>query len=188
MTWANTATATSTFAIASDTDVDITGPTDGALINDDTPTITGTSLPNASIEVSIEIDGNDVVIGTVTANGDGVWTIDVTNPLADGPYFVTATATDVAGNMAEDASSFTVDTETFITIDTVDPTTGTITGTGEPRRRGGRDHRRLAGGHRHRWAGRGPGPSTQMASTWVSTPSPPRPPTRRATPRPTPRP
>jgi hypothetical protein len=63
----NTATATSTFAIASDTDVDITGPADGALINDDTPTITGTSLPNASIEVSIEIDGTDVVIGTVTA-------------------------------------------------------------------------------------------------------------------------
>ncbi|MBK7154549.1 MAG: hypothetical protein IPH72_22665 [Sandaracinaceae bacterium] len=128
----NMATATSTFAIASDTDVDITGPADGALITDDTPTITGTSLPNASIEVSIEIDGTDVVIGTVTANGDGVWTIDVTNPLADGPYFVTATATDLAGNMAADTSSFTVDTETFVTIETADPTTGTITGTGEP--------------------------------------------------------
>jgi hypothetical protein len=45
---------------------------------------------------------------------------------------VTATATDLAGNMAADTSAFTVDTETSVTIDDVDPTTGVITGTGEP--------------------------------------------------------
>ncbi len=128
----NMATATSTFAIASDTDIEITGPVNGALINDNTPTITGTSMPNASVEVSIEIDGTDVVIGTVTADGDGNWSIDVTTALLDGPYVVSAVATDLANNMAEDTSTFTVDTETAVTIETVDPVTGVITGTGEP--------------------------------------------------------
>jgi MYXO-CTERM domain-containing protein len=45
---------------------------------------------------------------------------------------VTATATDLEGNMAADSASFTVDTETDVTIGDVDPTTGVITGTGEP--------------------------------------------------------
>jgi len=128
----NMDTATSTFTVASNTDIMITGPVNGSVINDNTPTITGTAVPGATVEVTIEVDGNDVTIGTAPVDTNGNWSIDVTTALADGNYFVTATATDPAGNMAEDTSAFTVDTETSVTIEDVDVSTGVITGTGEP--------------------------------------------------------
>jgi hypothetical protein len=128
----NTDMATSTFTVNSSTDLAITGPVNGSVINDNTPSISGTARPGASVTVVINIDGTATTIGTVVADTDGNWLIGVTQTLLDGPYVVTATATDLEGNMAADSASFTVDTETDVTIGDVDPTTGVITGTGEP--------------------------------------------------------
>jgi cysteine-rich repeat protein len=128
----NTDTATSTFTVNSSTDLAITGPVNGSVINDNTPSISGTTRPGASVTVVINIDGTAVTIGTVVADTDGNWLVGVTQTLLDGPYVVTATATDLEGNMAADSASFTVDTATEVTIGDVDPTTGVITGTGEP--------------------------------------------------------
>ncbi|SFS65119.1 Ig-like domain-containing protein [Saccharopolyspora flava] len=115
----------------------ITGPADGSAVGDNTPTITGTGEPGATVEVTV--DGT--VIGTTTVNNDGTWTLDVPQALVDGPHTVTATQTDLVGN-ASPASS-----ETTFTLDTAveppvisEPTNGsatgdstpTISGTGEP--------------------------------------------------------
>ncbi|MBP7685322.1 MAG: hypothetical protein KBB95_25620 [Deltaproteobacteria bacterium] len=128
----NTATATSTFTVDSNTAVDITGPANGAVLSTPTPTITGTAVPNAQVVVTIDVNGTPTTLGTVMADTLGNWSLPVTNPLADGPYMVTATATDPVGNMASDSSVFAIDTTTFVTVDDVDVTTGVITGTGEP--------------------------------------------------------
>jgi len=128
----NTDTDTSTFTVAAATDVMITGPVNGAVINDNTPAITGTTRPGASVTVTINVGGTLVTIGTVAADSDGNWLVGVTDALADGPYIATATATDLEGNMAEDSVMFTVDTATSVTIEDIDVTTGVITGTGEP--------------------------------------------------------
>jgi hypothetical protein len=114
----------------------ITGPADGSTVGDNTPTVTGTAEPGAAIVVVL--DGTTY---TVTADATtGVWSIQVTTPLADGPYTVTATATDIAGNISPVASSgFTVDTTAAPPVITNpangavtnDPTPA-ITGTAEP--------------------------------------------------------
>ncbi|WP_051485426.1 Ig-like domain-containing protein [Nocardioides sp. J54] len=114
----------------------ITGPADGSVVGDATPTITGTGEAGAEVEVSV--DGT--VIGTTTVDPGGSWTIDATTPLADGPHAVEATQTDPAGNTSGPATSgFEVDTTadapviespTSGTV-TNDPTT-TISGTAEP--------------------------------------------------------
>ncbi|HWJ65644.1 MAG TPA: Ig-like domain-containing protein [Nocardioides sp.] len=114
----------------------ITGPADGSVVGDSTPTITGTGEPGATVEVVV--DG--VVIGTTTVDPLGNWTIDVAVPLADGPHTVTATQTDPAGNTSPVATSdFVVDTTAAPPV--IDPAldglltnddTPTISGTGEP--------------------------------------------------------
>ncbi|MCB9631132.1 MAG: DUF4215 domain-containing protein [Sandaracinus sp.] len=112
----------------------ITSPTGGAVTSDATPTITGTATAGATVEVYV--DG--VFVGTVTADGDGNWSIDVGTELADGSHTVRAVATDGAGHSATDGGTFTVDTETEVTI--VAPADGatvggprpTISGTTEP--------------------------------------------------------
>jgi cysteine-rich repeat protein len=128
----NMANTSSTFDIGADTDVDIEAPANGTVTSDNTPTISGTALPGASVTLTTVIDSVVVTLGTVVADGSGNWSLDVTSPLDDATYVVTATATDLANNMAEDMSSFTVDTMTFVTIETIDPTSGVVTGTGEP--------------------------------------------------------
>lgn len=127
----NTASATSTFTIDANTEVAISSPANGTSTNDTTPTISGTAVPGATIVVTVEVDGETREIGTVTADGEGLWTIDVMEPLPEGTHTATATATDPAGNMASDESTFTVDTSTTVAITDVDPS-GRVSGTGEP--------------------------------------------------------
>ncbi|VEL96022.1 Ig-like protein group 3 [Alteromonas sp. 76-1] len=67
--------------------------------------ITGTA--EAGSEVNVDVDGNGIPDFTVTADGDGNWSITPDTPLADG-VVVTATATDAAGNISNPASD-TVD-------------------------------------------------------------------------------
>ena len=91
----------------------ITSPTGGATTNDATPTISGTADANATVQVFV--DG--ALIGTVTADAEGDWSIDVSATLADGTHTVRAVATDLDGDSATDAGSFGVDTETEVAID-----------------------------------------------------------------------
>lgn len=127
----NTASATSTFTVDANTDVDIISPANGSATNDTTPTITGTAVPGATVVVTIEVGGETREVGTVTADAEGYWLIEVTDELPEGTHTVTATATDPAGNVGADESTFTVDTSTTIAITDVDPS-GSIRGTGEP--------------------------------------------------------
>jgi MYXO-CTERM domain-containing protein len=111
--------------------VGLTGPT--GRIADPTPTLTGTSEPNARVEVLV--DG--VLVGTVTAGTDGNWSVDAST-LTDGEHTVRAVARDEAGNTATDSGAFVIDTATTVTI--VRPSAGgtvgsalpTYTGTAEP--------------------------------------------------------
>ncbi|AKF03542.1 Ig-like domain-containing protein [Sandaracinus amylolyticus] len=130
----HTATDSNTFRVDTATSVAITEPAEGATTSDTTPTIRGTAEPGATVVVSI--DGT--TIGTVVASAGGTFEVTPTTPLADGAHTATARATDAAGNVATDTSSFTVDSTTFVSItapeegDTIASATPTITGTAEP--------------------------------------------------------
>ncbi|WP_354674500.1 Ig-like domain-containing protein [Cupriavidus alkaliphilus] len=107
----------------------ITGATDdnpvasplnsGDSTNDATPTLTGT----ADAGSTISIYNGTTLIGTTTADATtGAWTFTPTTPLIDGPYALTATATDTAGNVSGPTAAFN------LTVDTVAPTaTATVT-------------------------------------------------------------
>jgi hypothetical protein len=85
----------------------ISSPAEGATLATATVTFTGTAEPGATVRVYV--DGN--LIGTVTANGSGAWSL--TSPaLADGPHNVAATATDAGGNVGPSSAltNFTIDT------------------------------------------------------------------------------
>ncbi|MCP3102812.1 Ig-like domain-containing protein [Myxococcus sp. K15C18031901] len=92
----------------------ITAPADGTTIATAQPVFTGTAEPLA--QVTVEVDGD--VVGTVTADLDGHWSLPSPAALAEGPHTVEATATDTAGNTSEAASNdFVIDLstpETFI--------------------------------------------------------------------------
>ncbi|MBX3246284.1 MAG: hypothetical protein KF901_03800 [Myxococcales bacterium] len=128
----NTATDASTFTVDVATEISITSPANGSTTNDATPTVTGTSVPGATVVVTILVEGETIEVGTVTADAEGDWSIEITTPLPEGTHAVTATATDPIGNRASDESEFTVDTSTTITLDEVDLVTGVVRGTGEP--------------------------------------------------------
>lgn len=96
----------------------ITGPEDGTVTSDNTPTITGTAEANSTVKV---YDG-ETLIGTVTADGSGNWTLIPTTALSDGSHAITATSIDAAGNVS--AASNTVN----ITIDSTAPLAPVITG------------------------------------------------------------
>ncbi|HGE6067861.1 TPA: Ig-like domain-containing protein, partial [Vibrio cholerae] len=129
----NTGTATD------DGSVDVTAPVitvdapDNT--NDTTPTITGTTdAPAGSIVTLIvtDTDGNEQTL-TATVQPDGSYSVDVTTPLAEGSYTVTATVTDPAGNTGTATDDGSVDViAPVITVDAPDntnDTTPTITGT-----------------------------------------------------------
>jgi len=80
-----------------------------AITSDNTLVFSGTAEANSSVEVFL--DGTS--LGTIVTNGTGVWSYDYTGTaLADGPYILTAQATDLAGNSSPVSSDFpfTVDT------------------------------------------------------------------------------
>ncbi|MDK9359064.1 Ig-like domain-containing protein [Lelliottia sp. V106_10] len=91
----------------------ITGPViNGNPTNDTTPTLNGTAEANTTVRIY----DNGVLIGTVTADGNGVWTLpQATISLTNGQHNFTATATDAAGNTSAPSSI------TSIVLDTVAP-------------------------------------------------------------------
>lgn len=94
----------------------LTAPANGALTSDDRPPVTGTADPGAQVQVFI--DGQPVA--TVTANGQGRWSYNIPQPLADGMHVVRAETADQVGNRADAQSTFTIDT-TAPTIDITAP-------------------------------------------------------------------
>ncbi|WP_377893577.1 BapA/Bap/LapF family large adhesin [Alteromonas sp. R78001] len=75
--------------------------------NDNTPTISGSTDLDAGSTVTITVTDS---VGTVqsftaTVDGNGDFSADVPNPMVDGNFDVTATATDAAGNTATDTVS-----------------------------------------------------------------------------------
>src|SRR3546814_11150249 len=77
----------------------LTAPTEGAVLSDTTPTVTGTGEPGAEVEV--KVDG--IPIGTAPVGVDGSWSLPLTDPLSDGSHNITAEQTDEAGNTSDPA-------------------------------------------------------------------------------------
>ncbi|WP_429011087.1 retention module-containing protein, partial [Aeromonas allosaccharophila] len=92
--------------------------------NDTTPTITGTTnavLGSTVTLVVTDANGNQQTL-TATVQPGGNYSVDVTTPLAEGSYSVTATVTDPAGNTGtatDDGSVDTVAPELGIDLDPV---------------------------------------------------------------------
>jgi MYXO-CTERM domain-containing protein len=113
-------------------------PADGSLINDSTPTYSGTAEPNST--VTVIVDGASV--GTTTADATGAWSFTPTTALADGSHSVRATSTDAAGNTSpsSNTNTFTLDTAapaapvvlTPANGSTTSDTTPAYSGTAEP--------------------------------------------------------
>ncbi|MGH8966253.1 MAG: Ig-like domain-containing protein, partial [Actinomycetes bacterium] len=113
---------------------DDVGPVQGPIVNgdttdDDTPTFSGTTEPNAIVVIY----DNDVEIGRVPSGTSGDWSFTPSLPLPEGPHSFNNAVIDEAGNMGPQGTpiAFTVDTsnvEVSLTsaIDHVGPIQGPI--------------------------------------------------------------
>lgn len=72
----------------------VLNPTEGATLEDTTPTLNGTSDPAATITIA---EGN-ATLCTTTANTDGTWSCTIADALSIGSHAVLVTARDTAGN------------------------------------------------------------------------------------------
>ena len=133
-------------AAASSIEIDLTvlAPTIDvlAVTNNQTPAITGTGEPGATVTVLADTDAvgglADVQVGQAVVDGDGNWSITSSETLSEGTIALSATQTDEAGNgpsAASAAASIEIDlTVLAATIDVLAVTNNqnpTITGTGE---------------------------------------------------------
>ena len=108
---------TSPDAIAS-FEVDITPPgivldepADGLVTADRQPDFAGSTEPDTQVTIQVtDSMGNVVFEQTVTSDATGAWSYTPLFQLPDNAYTVTATATDRAGNTADDTANFDVDT------------------------------------------------------------------------------
>lgn len=110
------------------------GPvSNGGSTNDTTPTFSGKVEAGATITL---YSGTDV-LGTTTAGPDGSWSF-TPSPLTEGTYHITATVTDLAGNVSNASADFvlTVDktaptqAPTFTVTDNVLPVIGSVSSGG----------------------------------------------------------
>lgn len=105
----------------------------GGSTNDTTPTFSGKVEAGATITL---YNGNDV-LGTTTVGADGSWSF-TPSPLTEGTYHITATVTDLAGNVSGASADFVLKVETigptqaptFTVTDDVLPVTGSISSGG----------------------------------------------------------
>jgi len=122
----NSATATDIEAYNVDTTISVTvdlaassdsGDSDSDdITNDNTPTITGVTDPDAKVVIT---DENGNVVATTTADENGNYSVETTT-LTDGDHALTVTATDKAGNSAFATQAVTVDTSTSNSVDIKD--------------------------------------------------------------------
>lgn len=97
----------------STSEVVITSPEDGALLNNPQPTIQGSAAPGATVDI---IMGGDVV-GTVQADSNGNWSWTPAAELDDGPIHVEVVADD-DGVTSRDEVEFMIDsTPPTLTVD-----------------------------------------------------------------------
>ncbi|YCH23035.1 Ig-like domain-containing protein [Pseudomonas sp. D1-3] len=105
-----------------------------AITNDTTPTITGTTdaLVGSTVTLAITQGANTFTVSTPVLAG-GTYSVELPQPLAEGPYSVDASVTDAAGNTGSATDSGAIDTTApAITVDApaiTNDTTPTITGT-----------------------------------------------------------
>ena len=86
--------------------VTIASPANNALMNNNTPVISGTASDVSGIQsVTVQIDSN-----SFTPTGTTSWSYTPTTPLSDGSHTVAVKATDNAGNSATTSISITIDT------------------------------------------------------------------------------
>lgn len=103
----------------------------GATTDDNTPVIHGTG----DIGSVITLYNGSNVVGVVTVDETGTWTLPVTSALPDGVYTLTAIAADAAGNSSGVSNSFTFTVDTVPLqppvvneiLDDVAPVTGPLT-------------------------------------------------------------
>ncbi|WP_239699542.1 Ig-like domain-containing protein, partial [Salmonella enterica] len=103
----------------------------GATTDDNTPVIHGTG----DIGSIITLYNGSSVLGVVTVDETGTWTLPVTSALPDGVYTLTAIAADAAGNSSGVSNSFTFTVDTVPLqppvvneiLDDVVPVTGPLT-------------------------------------------------------------
>ncbi len=106
--------------------VAITTPADGTETNETKPTITGTTIPNATVE--IVVDNTPVGMATADANGDFIFTL--ADDLSEGPHILTTSVMD-NGITANDEVRIVVDlTGPSLTID--EPLDGLVTSNRAP--------------------------------------------------------
>jgi len=97
----DTTTATPTATLVSSSDTGISNSDRITKIK--TPSLSGKAEAGAVVTVS----SGTQVVGTATANATGDWQLTVT-PLNDGTYSLTATSTDIAGNVSGSATPLQV--------------------------------------------------------------------------------
>ena len=78
----------------------------GAVTDDNTPTLSGTAEAGSVVSV---YDG-DTLLGSVTAGAGGAWSF-TTGALSNGPHSFTVTQTDVAGNVGAASTPFAITIE-----------------------------------------------------------------------------
>ncbi len=115
----------------------ISNPAEGSSTSNPTPTISGTAEADSTVTVR---EGGNLLCTAIT-NGAGSWTC-TSSTLNEGPHAISATATDMAGNVGPTSAprNFTVDTSappapaitTPATGSVVNESTPTIGGTAEP--------------------------------------------------------
>lgn len=118
--------------------VAITHPPDGGDVNDVTPTIVGTTSPNATVLLRVNPDTPNEEMATVTASGQGDFSHTVAMPLGEGVHTLNVTASS-GGAVGTAVSSFVVDV-TPPTVAIIAPTEAAtitnrrpeISGTSEP--------------------------------------------------------
>ncbi|ATM74959.1 hypothetical protein CRN79_03455 [Serratia fonticola] len=98
----------------------------GGLTDDNTLELQGTTQAGATVTLR---DADGVVLGSTTANAQGVWTYALPT-VADGTHHWTAEVTNLAGNTAQAELTLTVDTTppTVPVITTMEDDVGTVQG------------------------------------------------------------
>jgi hypothetical protein len=128
-----------TVTVDTTTTVAVTTPANGSSTNNRTPAVSGTAEPGSTVVVE-DAEGNEVCTATTGAGGN--WSCTPAAPLPGGSTTLTATATDEAGNTATASTTFTVNPGQGSVAPpviasptagaTVQDTTPTISGTGQP--------------------------------------------------------
>jgi len=120
----NTASDPGVDDLVVDTTAPVTPGVTSLVTNDTTPVISGTATVGAGETLTVIVNGVVYTAGdgNLVDNGDGTWvlTIPAADALAEGNYDITASVTDVAGNVATDPSS------SELTIDLTAPTVPTV--------------------------------------------------------------